>query len=44
MTIGIDTILGFAVGIEYVPKGEVEDDESFLLIELGIIRLMITFG
>lgn len=35
-------ITGFALGVEWVSKGDL-DDFSYFVLELGIIRLVFTF-
>lgn len=42
--IGFEFVYGFVFGIEFVPKGEVDDDESYLLLEVGIARILFTFS
>lgn len=42
--LGIDFITGFSLGVEYIFKGEADEDTSYLLIELGIIRFSISFS
>lgn len=38
-----ELIAGFALGIEFLGREHFEDDYSYVVIELGIIRLVLSY-
>jgi hypothetical protein len=43
MFIALEPITGVALGIEYVGMGEVDDDFRYVIIELLVIRFVISW-
>lgn len=43
MFVALEPITGVALGIEYVGKGEVDDDFSYVVIDLLVIRFVISW-
>jgi hypothetical protein len=46
MTVGLELsfITGFCVGVEWHPMDSVEDDIGYVVIDIGIIRLLVPYG
>ena len=42
--VSFEFVYGMVFGIEFVPKGDVEDDEAYLMLEVGIARILFTFS
>jgi hypothetical protein len=43
MFIAFEHITGVALGIEYIGKGEVDDDFDYVIIELLVLRFVISW-
>jgi hypothetical protein len=43
MFVAIEPIVGVALGIEYIGKGEVDDDFDYVIIELLVLRFVISW-
>jgi hypothetical protein len=43
MFIAVEPIVGVALGIEYIGKGEVDDDFDYVIIELLVLRFVISW-
>lgn len=37
-------VCGLVFGFEFVPKRNIKNDEAYLMLELGIARVLFTFG
>lgn len=40
----LELITGFMCGVEWIPKGAIEDDFGHWMVDLGILRLVITYN
>lgn len=41
--INLDWIFGFALGFSITPVGDADEDEGYLIIEIGILRFIIVY-
>lgn len=40
----LNAIYGFVVGFSITPIGDADDEEGFLIVELGIFRIIIVYS
>jgi hypothetical protein len=39
----VNFITGFMLGFEWAPKGHLDEEEGYIVVDLGIFRFLVTY-